>query len=260
MIIWQLRFFWCSKKYNYKYLSYILNIALGLSTDGIAPFKKWTSTAWSLIIFNYNLPPEIHFCIENIVSLGVIPGPKEPVNVNSILIPLIMKLDHLAEGVCIFSAILSKFFALCMHLIIVFGDIPKVSMLMQMKGHNSLSPCCMCEITGLHIPNSHLTTHYFPHHYLNNPNLPWPPPNSSTLPIFPCIITKSYSWSPICNYDCWCKSTTQKVQDKGCSSLIPCEVAHFPNVISIWLASCMGKSGQNLYFALDQGIQRPWFR
>ncbi|KAG5634166.1 hypothetical protein H0H81_003090 [Sphagnurus paluster] len=35
------------------------DIALGLSTDGFAPFKKWKATAWPLLIFNYNLPPEI---------------------------------------------------------------------------------------------------------------------------------------------------------------------------------------------------------
>ena len=33
---------------------------------------------------------------------------------------------------------------------------------MCMKGHNALSPCCMCNIQGLCIPSSHLTTHYIP--------------------------------------------------------------------------------------------------
>ena len=35
------------------------DIALGLSTDGFAPWRKQKYTAWPLIVFNYNLPPEI---------------------------------------------------------------------------------------------------------------------------------------------------------------------------------------------------------
>ena len=127
--------------------------------------------AWPLIIFNYNLPPEICFHTENILSLGVIPGPRKPVDADSFLIPLFMELDCLAEGVCAFSVLQSKIFSLHMHLILVFRDIPMVSMLMWMNGHNGVSPCCMCEITGLHIPNSYITTHYVPHHHLNYPNL-----------------------------------------------------------------------------------------
>jgi hypothetical protein len=35
-------------------------------------------------------------------------------------------------------------------------------MLMRMKGHNGISPCCMCEVVGLRIPESRATTHYVP--------------------------------------------------------------------------------------------------
>ena len=154
------------KKYNYKYFSYILDITLGLSTDGFAPFKNRKSTAWPLIIFNYNLPPEIRFHIENILALGVISGPRKPVDADSFLIPLIMELDHLAEGVRAFSVLQSKILSLRAHLILVFGDIPAASMPMQLKGHNGVSPCRMYEITGLRIPKS------------------------STLPTFPCVVSK----------------------------------------------------------------------
>jgi hypothetical protein len=37
------------------------DIALGLSTDGFAPFKRRDKTCWPIILFNYNLPPEICF-------------------------------------------------------------------------------------------------------------------------------------------------------------------------------------------------------
>jgi hypothetical protein len=54
-------------------------------------------------------------------------------------------------------------------LIVVFGDIPAVSMFMRMKGHNGISPCRMCHIQGIRIPSSRITTHYVP---LNRDNFP----------------------------------------------------------------------------------------
>lgn len=54
------------------------DVPLGVSTDGFAPFRRRSSTCWPLIVFDYNLPPEVRFHIENTLSLGVIPGPKKP--------------------------------------------------------------------------------------------------------------------------------------------------------------------------------------
>jgi len=39
----------------------------------------------TLIIFNYNLPPDVRFHINNILALGVIPGPKKPIDADSFL-------------------------------------------------------------------------------------------------------------------------------------------------------------------------------
>ena len=35
-------------------------------------------------------------------------------------------------------------------------------MVMQMKGHNAYCPCRMCEIKGVMIPDSHVTTYHIP--------------------------------------------------------------------------------------------------
>lgn len=45
---------------------------------------------------------------------------------------------------------------------LVISDIPAMSMLMRMTGHNAFSPCCMCKILGVRIPGSRATTHYVP--------------------------------------------------------------------------------------------------
>lgn len=158
------------KVYDHKYFADNRDIALGLSTDGFAPFKRRKKTAWPLIIFNYNLPPEIRFHINNILALGVIPGPKKPIDSDSFLWPLLLELFRLANGTRAFDILTSKLFSLRAYLILVFGDIPAMSMIMRMKGHNGLSPCRMCEIKGLRIPETDTTTHYVPLDRTNYPH------------------------------------------------------------------------------------------
>ncbi|TFK62580.1 hypothetical protein BDN72DRAFT_776911 [Pluteus cervinus] len=53
-------------------------------------------------------------------------------------------------------------FLLRAYLILVFGDIPAISMIMRIKGHNGIIPCRMCKITGLRVPDARATTHYVP--------------------------------------------------------------------------------------------------
>ena len=134
------------------------DIALGLSTDGFGPFKHRNKAAWPLILFNYNLPPEERFRKKNIISLGSIP--KKPLDLDSFLWPLVQELLQLEIGVLAFDALLRKTFTLHAYLIVVFGDIPAVSMLMRMKGHNAIAPCRMCEIRGIRKPGT--KTHYVP--------------------------------------------------------------------------------------------------
>jgi Transposase family tnp2 len=44
---------------SHEYFSDPRDIALGLSTDGFCPFKRRQATAWPLLLFDYNLAPEI---------------------------------------------------------------------------------------------------------------------------------------------------------------------------------------------------------
>lgn len=138
------------------------DIALGLSTDGFGPFKRRTKTSWPVVLFNYNLPPEERFLKKNIISVGNIPGPKKPADLDSFLWPLIQELLQLEIGVSAFDVISNVVFLLHAFLIVVFGDIPAVSMLMRMKGHNAILPCRMCEIRGVRNPFSSATTNYVP--------------------------------------------------------------------------------------------------
>ena len=101
-----------------------------------------------------NLPPETRFHQDNILCVGVIPGPKKPHDMDSFLWPLVTELLKLAAGVVAFDALSQSLFLLRAHLILVCGDIPAISLLMSIKGHNAFCPCRMCTITGVTIPQS----------------------------------------------------------------------------------------------------------
>ena len=146
----------------YTYFSDVRDIALGLATDGFAPFRRRKATAWPLIVYNYNLPPEIRFGKDYTLCLGVVPGPKKPKDMDSFLYPLVEELLHLAVGIRAFDILQSSLFALHAYLIVVSGDIPALSMLLNIKGHNAFSPCRACKITGVQVPGQSSSTYYVP--------------------------------------------------------------------------------------------------
>jgi hypothetical protein len=157
------------KKMPYYHFSDLRDFALGLSTDGFASFHHRKKTCWPIIIFNYNLPPKIRFHLKYILSVGVVPGPKKPVDFDSFLWPLVQELLHLQLGVHAYDTVSKTFCPLRAYLILVFGDIPAISMIMQMKGHNGYRPCRMCNIHGVCVPDSRQTTHYVPLDCSNHP-------------------------------------------------------------------------------------------
>lgn len=159
------------KTLPHKYFEGPRDIALGLSTDGFAPFKRRKNTAWPLIVFDYNFGPEERFLADSILSLGVVPGPKKPKDMDSFLWPFIQELLRLARGVRAYDVLTSQLFALRAYLILVFGDIPAVSLLMRMKGHNGISPCRMCKIIAVRPPNPRGPTYYVPLDRSSHPDI-----------------------------------------------------------------------------------------
>jgi hypothetical protein len=147
---------------RHAYFGGATDVALGLSTDGYAPFRRRKKTAWPIIIFNYNLPPDVRFHLENVLCLGVVPGPQKPKDFDSFLWPLVLELLQLELGVPAVDAHTGTRVELRAFLLYVFGDIPAVSMVMRMKGHNGICPCRFCTIRGVRIPGSENTTHYVP--------------------------------------------------------------------------------------------------
>ena len=160
-----------TKQLPHKFFEDLHDVTLGLSMDSFAPFKQCTKMVWPLLLMNYNLWPEIRNHLENLIGIGVIPGPKKPTNFDLFLWPLVQELLQLEVGVHTYNSLTDVFFALRAYLILVFGDIPAISMVMRMKGHNGSCPCRMCEIRGVRIPDSRNPIHYVPLDRARHPDL-----------------------------------------------------------------------------------------
>jgi len=143
----------------YFYFSDKCDIALGLSTDGFSPFKKRKKTCWPIILFNFNLPPEIRFQKKYCIHVATVPGPKKPWDWDSFAWPLIQELIQLELGVKAFDAIDQALFFLHAFLILAFGDIPAMALIMRMKGQNGISPCRICDIKAVRFNSK---TNYVP--------------------------------------------------------------------------------------------------
>lgn len=148
-------------KQPYKYFQDSRELALGISTDGMCPFKKRKKSCTPIIVINYNLPPEIRTHIDNIICVGVIPGPKAPKNMSSYLWPLIEELLELAAGVTTVDILTQKLFSLRAHLIAAFGDIPAITKLLEFIGHNGRYPCRFCLILAIQGVTSNGGTHLY---------------------------------------------------------------------------------------------------
>jgi Transposase family tnp2 len=148
-----------SEAHPFFYFSDERDIALGLSTDGFAPFKKRSQTCWPIILFNYNIPPQLRFRKKYCIHVATVPGPKKPWDWDSFCWPLAEELIQLEMGIKAFDAVALSIFLLHAYLILAFGDIPAMALVMRMKGSNGISPCRICEIKGVRF-NARI--HYVP--------------------------------------------------------------------------------------------------
>lgn len=143
------------------FFEFLMDLALAMSTDGFGPFKRRKLSFWPLIIYNLNLPPELRFLLPYILCVGLVPG--APKDFDSFLIPLVHELLMLARSVAAFDVSTGRSFDLCAYLILIFGDMPTIAKVMNMKGHNGLRPCCACHISGIrNVGQPRATTHYTP--------------------------------------------------------------------------------------------------
>lgn len=122
------------------------NFALMLNVDWFQPFKHSLYSVGAIYIVFMNLPRELRFKPENVMLVGVIPGPHEPkLTINTYLKPLVEELNILWKGIqykpsesnvsCTFRAAL-----LC-----VGCDVPAARKVCGFTSHASNNGCSKCK-------------------------------------------------------------------------------------------------------------------
>ena len=83
-----------------EFLSNKNNIAFMLNIDWFKPYKHRTYSIGVMYLVFMNLPRNIRFKRENVILIGLIPGPSEPpLHINSYLTPLVADLLSLWRGI-----------------------------------------------------------------------------------------------------------------------------------------------------------------
>jgi hypothetical protein len=86
---------------------------------------------------------------DNFAPLGLCPGPKQPRDFDSFLLPFLQELRQLGHGVPSYDAHTKTSFLLKAHLVLVTGDTPAISKLFHLNGHSAKLPCQVCYIEGV---------------------------------------------------------------------------------------------------------------
>jgi Transposase family tnp2 len=134
------------------------HLVLIFFTDGVQAVRQKTHSVWPLMLIQPNLPPDIRYKKENLILVGIIPGPKHPSNLTSFLQPLIDEFKRLEQGVRAWDGYREEWFTLTASLLHIGGDQPACALMMGMKGPRGKHPCRCCDIAGI----SFKTGYYFP--------------------------------------------------------------------------------------------------
>lgn len=146
-----------------RYFSGDYDIATALLTDGVHIFEKGSqqnSSCWPLMLQNLSLSPSDRAQLGNLIPLGVIPGPNQPKDFDSFLVPFVDDCIALARGVRTVNVLTGKAFTLRHHPLLVDGDMQAIKHLEQMKGPGAKVPCPGCETVGIY--HAAKKTYYLP--------------------------------------------------------------------------------------------------
>ena len=122
------------------------NLALMLNIDWFRPYKHTPYSVGAIYMIVTNLPRSIRFRKENVILVGIVPGPSEPpLNMNSFLKPLVDDLISLwTDGITVSSPDSPHPITVKAALICVACDIPACRKVLGFYGHMSRAGCSKC--------------------------------------------------------------------------------------------------------------------
>jgi len=125
---------------------------LGLCTDSYLLFRQRCKgpSGTPILLQNYNLPPNIQTHSKNLLCVGIVPGPRQPKDLGSFLVPLDNECAELAYGIQTFDALQQVSFKMHAYIILKSGDFVVIECFLNLKGHNSFYPCRSCKVQAVH--------------------------------------------------------------------------------------------------------------
>jgi len=133
------------------YLESPFNLVVALNIDWFQPYSRVMDSVGVIYLCVLNLPRHLRYKQENILLLGLCPGPKEPkLVVNGFLSPLVDELKEFWTGVNIqVSTELNITFRIV--LACIMSDMPAVRKACGFVGHRARLGCskCLCEFEHL---------------------------------------------------------------------------------------------------------------
>ncbi|KAG2190754.1 hypothetical protein INT47_007247 [Mucor saturninus] len=122
------------------------SLMLTLNIDWFQPFDGVTYSCGAIYLAINNLPRAERFKPENIILVGLMPGPKEPKSdeINSYLEPLVNDLNQLYVGVSIPTFECPSSVVVRAALMMVACDIPAARKTSGFTAHNSTRACYKC--------------------------------------------------------------------------------------------------------------------
>ena len=126
------------------FLSVLFNFALTLNIDWFQLFKHTNHSTGAMYLAIQNLPRHERYSSENIILVGILPGPHEPSKtMNDYLKPLVDELLELWQGVIMKSASKTDMMVRA-ALLCTACDIPASRKVSGFVGHNALHGCSKC--------------------------------------------------------------------------------------------------------------------
>ena len=151
------------EKLPHRYFSDSWDIALGLCTNSYLLFRQWCKgpSGTPILLQNYNLPLNIRTHSKNLLCVGIVPGPHQPKDLGSFLMPLDNECAELAYGIQTFNTLQQVLFKMHAYIILKSGDIVAIKCFLNIKGHNSIYPCRSFKVQAVRGLGK---THYMPLH------------------------------------------------------------------------------------------------
>jgi len=127
------------------FLSEPYTYGLMLNVDWFKPCKHTEYSLGAIYLTFMNLPRTLRFRQENVMLIGLIPGPNEPKrDINPFLVPLVKELQALFHGIEIFISSLSKSVLVRCALLCIACDIPASRKVCGFLGHSATVGCSKC--------------------------------------------------------------------------------------------------------------------